>query len=376
MGMIIKMPIPFYGIKKFYEENAQEILEVVGRVYSGGMLFGEETMQLEKDLVELTGRKYAVTVGSCTDALFFALKSLGVGAGDEVIITSFSFIASVSPILRVRAVPVFVDIDPETCLMDIFDMGKKITPRTKAIIAVHLFGQTVDISSIEKIARKNNIKLIEDAAQGLGAKSGNRMAGSMGQASCLSFDPTKVISAFGSGGAVLTDDEAVYKKIIQLRYHGKGEGDDFVWEGYNSRLSASQSALLSYQLRSHLDKRINRLREIAGIYDKEIGKIAEINIPESLPGNFHIYHKYVIQTSQRDTLKLYLKENGIDTMIHYTRPLFEYSLFKNRSYKAEKTLVCKNICNKVLSLPIYPELTNQQIDYICNSIKKFYSKPC
>jgi len=370
------MKIPFYGIKKFYDDNAQEILGIVNDVYSGGMLFGDDTVKLEKELCDFTGRKYAVTVSSCTDALFFALKSLGVGAGDEVIITSFSFIASVSPILRAGALPVFVDIDPSTYLMDLADMEKKITPKTKAILAVHLFGQTVDISGIEKIARKNNINLIEDAAQGLGAKSGNRMAGSMGQASCLSFDPTKVISAFGSGGAVLTDDEAVYKKIIQLRYHGKGEGDDFMGEGYNSRLSASQCALLSYQLRSHLDKRISRLREIAGIYDNELGKISEITIPVSLPGNFHIYHKYVIQTSQRDALKLYLKENGIDTMIHYARPLFEYSLFKKYPYRAENIFVNPNICNKVLSLPIYPELTNQQIDYICNSIKKFYSKPC
>jgi len=368
------MKIPFYGIKKFYEENAQEILEVVGSVYSGGILFGDEIVRLEKELCELTGRKYAVTVSSCTDALFFALKSAGVGQGDEVIITSFSFIASVSPIVRAGAVPVFTDIDPATCLMNIDDMESKINGKTKAILAVHLFGQTMDIYKIERIALKNHLIVIEDVAQGLGAKSGNRIAGSLGQVSCLSFDPTKVISAFGSGGAVLTDDEHIYEQIKKLRYHGKGESDDYVSEGYNCRLSAPQCALLSYQLKVHLHKRIARLREIASIYHGELNHIDGLSVPVASPDNFHIYHKYVLQTQYRDELKLFLKDKGIDTRIHYTRPLFEYSLFKNLSYRAENIPVCTNICKKVLSLPIYPELTNQQIDYICSSILKFYHR--
>jgi UDP-2-acetamido-2-deoxy-ribo-hexuluronate aminotransferase len=366
------MKIPFYGIKRFYEENSREILDVVHGVYSGGMLFGEDTLTLEKDLCGFTWRKYAVTVGSCTDALFFALKSAGVGRGDEVLITSFSFIASVSPVLRVGAVPVFTDIDPYTCLMDVDDMESKITAKTKAILAVHLFGQTLDIEKIERIAQKNHIIVIEDVAQGLGAMSGKRHAGSMGQVSCLSFDPTKVISAFGSGGAVLTDDEQIYKQIKKLRYHGKGDADDYLSEGYNCRLSAPQCALLSYQLKFHLDKRIARLREIASIYHDQLHPIDGLSVPVASPDNFHIYHKYAIRSNQRDELKLRLRENGIESMVHYTRPLYEYSLFKDHPYKADDIVHCKPVCRDVLSLPIYPELTEHEIEYICLTIKNFY----
>ena len=366
--------IPFYGIKKFYEENSQEILGVVNRVYSSGMMFGEEILKFERELCSLTGRKYAITVNSCTDALFFALKSAGIGNGDEVIVTSFSFIASAGSIIRAGAIPVFTDIDPNTYLMDIADMESKITSSTKAIITVHLFGHSLDISAIEQITKNNNLFLIEDAAQGLGAKSGGRNAGSMGNISCLSFDPTKVISAFGSGGAILTDDKQIFEQIKKLRYHGKGESDDFLQEGYNSRLSAAQCAILSYQMNSHLFKRIKRLRKIADIYQNELGNTDEIRLPFSSEGNFHIYHKYVLQTQLRDKLKLWLKENGIETLIHYPRPLFEYSLFNNYPFSAENIINCNDICQRVLSLPIYPELQNEEVDYICKTIKKFYKQ--
>jgi UDP-2-acetamido-2-deoxy-ribo-hexuluronate aminotransferase len=365
------MAIPFYGIKKFYEENSNEILDTVNRVYSLGMMFGEETVKLENELCKLTGRKFAITVNSCTDALFFALKSAGVGKGNEVIVTSFSFIASSSPIVRVGAIPVFADINPSTYLTDISDLEKKITTKTKAIIAVHLFGQTLDISAIETIAKKNNIFLIEDAAQALGAKSAGRKAGSMGNTSCLSFDPTKILSAFGSGGALLTDDEQIYKIINKLRYHGKGSVDDYELPGFNSRLSASQCALLTYQMNKHLTKRINRLREIAQIYQHELSDIDELTLPEVLEGNLHIFHKYVIQTPCRDKLRTFMKDHGIETMVHYSKPSFKYSLFLNFSHKAENITVCDNVCNNVLSIPIYPELKEEEIYYICKTIKSF-----
>lgn len=363
------MHIPFYGIKRFYEKNSREILDVVHSVYSDGMHFGEETEKLENELCKITGRKYAVTVNSCTDALFFALKSANIKENDEVLVTSFSFIASVSPILRAGAIPVFIDINPRTYLMDIEDAENKITEKTKAVISVDLFGQALNINELEQIAKKNHLFLIEDAAQGLGAKSGNRVAGSMGTVSCLSFDPTKVISAFGSGGAVLTDDEKIFKLVKQLRYHGKGETDDFGLQGYNCRLASSQCALLTYQLKEHLSKRIHRLRDIASLYNNAFGINNDIIIPESPAENFHIYHKYVLQTKSRDKVKGYLNEKGIETMIHYPKPLYEFSLFSKHRYKAEGIAICKEICNHVLSLPVYPELTDEELDYICKAIK-------
>jgi UDP-2-acetamido-2-deoxy-ribo-hexuluronate aminotransferase len=370
------MKIPFYGIKQFYNNNAKDILDAVHSVYSGGMLFGEETVKLEKELCRITGRKHAVTVNSCTDAIFFALKSTGIKQGDEILVTSFSFIASATPIIRAGAVPVFVDIDSMTFLMNLDDAKKKITSKTKAIIGVHLFGQTLNITETENFAKKHNLILIEDAAQALSAKSGERIAGSMGLASCLSFDPTKVISAFGSGGALLTNDEQIYISAVKLRYHGKGESGDFETEGYNCRLSAAQCAIINYQIKEHLSKRIERLREIAALYNQKLDAIENIYLPKSISGNYHIYHKFVIRAKFRDELKSFLSAKGIETMIHYPKPLFQHSLFDKHPHKAENISFCHDACAAVLSLPIYPELNTKDIDYICDTVKSFYQKKC
>ena len=368
------MKIPFYGIKRFYENHSAEILNILNSVYLKGQIFGEETFTLEKELAEHIGRKHAVTVSSCTDALFFALKAGGVKEGDEVLVSSFSFIASASPIIRIGAIPVFVDIDPDTFLMDTKDMKMKITSKTKAIIGVHLFGQSLDIDTISKIAKQNNLIFIEDTAQGFGSMSGKNKAGSTGDFCCLSFDPTKVISAFGSGGAVLTDDDNSNDTLLKLRYHGKSKADDFEIAGYNSRLSAPQCALISYQIKELLPERLNRLQEIAVLYNNELGAIKELILPRALPQNFHIFNKYVIRTEKRDKFLEYLKKNGISAMVHYSKPLYDYSLFINTAFRSEDINVCGNMCGKVISLPIYPELTNDEIIYISKTIHSFFNQ--
>lgn len=365
------MNIPFYGIKRFYEKFSKQIIDNVDSVYSEGQLFGDEVVKLEKELCKQTGRKYAVTVNSCTDALFFALQSLDIKKGDEVLLTSFSFIASATPIIRTGATPVFVDIDPNTFLMDYDDLKMKISSRTKAIVGVHIFGQLLNIEELEKIAKENNLCLIEDAAQGFGASSANRIAGSMGNISCLSFDPTKIISAFGSGGALLTDDAELYRMAKKLRYHGKSENNEYEILGYNSRLSASQCAIINYQLKEHLSGRIDKLRQIASVYNQELGDIEGIIVPQSLAENFHIYHKYALQTKDRDKMLIHLKAKGIETMIHYSKPLYKNRIFSGFDNKTNNCKICEKICDNVISLPIYPELTDEEIKYVCESVKSF-----
>ncbi|MFH0867658.1 MAG: DegT/DnrJ/EryC1/StrS family aminotransferase [Bacteroidota bacterium] len=366
------MLIPFYGIKRFYEKNSADILNLLNSVYVKGQIFGDEILSLEKELAAYFERRFAVTAGSCTDALFFALKAGRIKEGDEVLVSSFSFIASASCITRIGAVPIFVDIDPDTFLMDMEDLKKKITPKTKAIIGVHLFGQSFDIHAVDKIAKQHNILFIEDAAQGFGSISGKTKAGSLGKISCLSFDPTKVISAFGSGGAMLTDDDNIYRQLLKYKYHGKSTDNDYEIQGYNSRLSAAQCALLSYQLKEHLSDRHTRLRQIAERYNNELAAVKELILPFEIPENYHIYHKYVIRTDERNGLSGNLKKNGISTMIHYPKPLNQYSLFHNKPFRAENITTCSKICSEVLSLPIYPELTDEEIMFICKSIKSFF----
>jgi dTDP-4-amino-4,6-dideoxygalactose transaminase len=340
-------------------------------VYLKGNHFGNETEELENELCRFTGRKFAIGLNSCTDALYLALKTANIGAGDEVLVTSFSFIASASPILRAGATPVFVDISPDTFLMDFTTLENKLTKKTKAIIAVHLFGQTLDMAAVENFSKEHNLVLIEDAAQALGAMFNGRKAGTMGLSSCLSFDPTKVISAFGSGGALLTDDEKVENYVRQLRYHGKTNDNDFAFTGLNCRLSGSSCALLTYQIKELLNERIIRLREIAEIYNQELNGLPDVIIPFLDNKCFHIYHKYVIRSQSRDELRSFLKNRGIETMVHYPLPLSDYNVFVQGSGEKPILPVCRQSGKEVLSLPIFPELSNEEIYYICDSIKCF-----
>lgn len=369
-----KINIPFFGIDRMYAKYSDQILERLHSVYSDGrVLQGPEISEFEEGITKYCGRKFGVSVGSCTDALYFALKSAGVNQSDEVLVTSFSFIASASPIVRIGAVPVFVDIEPDYYMMNLNDLESKITNKTKAIIAVHLFGQTLPIDEIEEIAVKNNLILIEDAAQSLGSKYKNRMAGSMGLCSCISFDPTKVIGAFGSGGVLLTDNEDIYSTVKKLRYHGKNTNTGvFEIFGFNSQLASGKAALLSLQL-DLLEDWIKRRREIAGIYSDELSDIEEINLPKIRDGAEHIYHKFVISTKNRDNLRNYLKEKGIQIMVHYNKTIYENPSFNSIRYKADGLSIVHDVKKSVLSLPLYPELKNDEVLYICDAIKAYFT---
>lgn len=366
--------IPFMSIERMVSRHKNEISNNVMRVYSSGQMLHDKCIDdLENNLTRLCDRKFAVTVNSCTDAIYFALHAAGIRPGDEVLITSFSFIASVSPILRIGAVPVFVDLSEDCFMMTLGDIEKKITPRTKAIIVVHLFGQMLPLDAIEKMAKDHGLTVIEDAAQSIGSYQNKRPAGNLGLASCLSFDPTKIIGAFGTGGAVLTDDLTVYKTLKKLHYHGKNyKTGNFEIIGYNSRISSSQAALLNFQL-DHLKKWISRRNEIASMYSEKLKHLCQIQTPKILSGNIHTFHKYVIKTERRHELIQFLKNKGIETKIHYEKLLFEYKLFNNYKFFAENIKTAHHVKDSVLSLPIYPELNDTEVKYISLKISEFFS---
>ncbi|MBU0486668.1 MAG: DegT/DnrJ/EryC1/StrS family aminotransferase [Bacteroidetes bacterium] len=365
--------IPFYNVDRVYQSQREEFLAIIDRVYStGSMLMGQEIESAELSMARFCGRKHAVLVGSCTDALFFALEAVGVKPGDEVLVPAFSFIASVTPILRIGAIPVFVDIDPTHFMMDIADAERKVTSATKAIMCVHLFGQTLDIQQLEGFSEKHGIPLVEDSAQSFGSFSEGRAAGGMGLVSCVSFDPTKVIGAFGNGGLLLSDDENICNHVRKLHYHGRNKSGDYEILGYNSRMANAQAAILEFQLKSLPDKIAER-NSVAAQLDKQLADIKEITTPQPRVGSTHIYHKYVIRAKSRNELMAFLKRNGVKTMIHYGKALNEHLLFQNFTHRADGLSAVHHIKQQVLSLPVYPELSAQEISHICLMIRQFYA---
>ncbi|MCX7862509.1 MAG: DegT/DnrJ/EryC1/StrS family aminotransferase [Bacteroidales bacterium] len=362
--------IPYYGLKRFYEQHAFVIQQLLHKSFSNGFfLDGKEIEEFEHAIAQYCHRKYAVSVGSCTDALYFSLLSLGIGKGDEVLLPSFSFISTLSAILRVGACPVFLDLQKNDFSISLNEIKQKRTSHTKALISVPLFGSTQDYSEIEQWCRENHIFFIEDAAQALGVNINNRPSGSWGNISCISFDPSKIIHAFGTGGVILTDDYSIYQYIKQLRYHGKKE-NNFIHVGFNSRISTFQAKLLLWQL-EHINSIINQRQSIAHKYIHELSSLLFIELPKFSTNVSHTFHKFVIKSPFRDLLKKHLEANGIQVMVHYPKLLFDYSLINSYSFRAEQILHARQLTSEVLSLPLYPELTENEQLHICNCIKTF-----
>lgn len=360
------MTIPFFNLSRFYEKHKNELNSLSGKVFSSGRwMDGNHIAELESNLAKLFNRKYAITTGSCTDALYFALLAAGIKPGDEIIVPSFSFIASVTPVIRAGAVPIFLDSLKDSNWLCIEEVERKITSKTKAILAIHLFGDYYDVEPLKKLADKYKLVLIEDAAQSI--NNSHSESKNYSKIMCLSFDPTKVINAFGSGGAVLCDNKQIYDQIIQLRYHGKSD-QDYTVKGFNSRISELQASFLNYQLNIFQEILGDRKR-IAFQYFELLSGIKNIELPQK-ENNFN-WHKFVIKCKNRDALRSHLKESDIDTLIHYPKPLFEYSVIKNNPHKAEGISQVYITCSEVLSLPIYNYMTDQEIEYICNTIKSF-----
>lgn len=333
----------------------------------GWFVLGEELQAFESDFAAYCGVAFAIGVGSGTDALHLALKACGIGPGDEVITVSHTFIATALAIVWTGATPVFVDIDAETFTMDPERAAEAVTSKTRAILPVHLYGQCADMDPILDIAAAHDLKVIEDAAQAHGAVYKGRKAGSMGHLGCFSFYPTKNLGAYGDAGAVVTSDAELFERIRLLRNYGQTEKYRHDSMGYNSRLDEMQAAVLRIKLR-HLDAWNARRRQIAANYSASF-EDSDLRLQRTPDGFDSVYHLYVVQSTDRDHMQSALRQKNIETLVHYPVPV--------HSQKAVRDLHClkmplpatERCAKEVLSLPMGPELTDDQVDYVCRSVQ-------
>lgn len=377
--------INFLDLKKQHNFIRKEINKALKETLEGGVFIGGvEVEKFEKEFAKFCKVKYAVSVNSGTDALFLALKSLGIGQGDEVITTPFTFIATVEAIVNCGARPVFVDINTNDFNIDVYKIEKAITEKTKAIIPVHLFGQMADMDEIMRIARKYKLYVVEDAVQAIGAeikfvnsqyirKFVGLKAGSIGDVGCFSFFPSKNLGAMGDGGIITTNNKRLAEKIRLFKNHGSSEKDKYknLLIGINSRLDAIQATVLRVKLK-HLENWNKKRRSIAEIYNKNLANLKEIKTPKIT--NSHVFNCYTVRAKKRNELKAYMKKMSIETKIYYPICLHLQPALKNFGYRLGDFPEAEKSANQVLSLPIYPELFEAEQNFIIKKIREFYKK--
>jgi dTDP-4-amino-4,6-dideoxygalactose transaminase len=365
------MQIPMLDLKAQFATYKKEVMRAIEEVCDSQMFcLGPAVEKFEKETATYCGCKYAIGVSSGTDALLVGLMAAGIGSGDEVITTPFTFFATAGVVSRLGARPVFVDVDASTYNITPGKIEEKIGSRTRAIIPVHLFGQVAQMKPIMEIARRHKLLIIEDAAQAMGAKQDGSRAGSMGDIGCFSFYPTKNIGAFGDAGLVITNDSALAEKMRLLRVHGENPRYFYRMIGGNFRMDNLQGAVLSVKLK-YLDGWNKRRRENAAIYNR-IFSGTIVKPPQIEQNNESIYHQYTIVAPKRDILQVYLAKQGIGTGIFYPRPLHLQDCFSELGYKVGDFPVAEELAASVLSLPIYPELTAGQIEYVAKKVLEFY----
>ena len=366
------MKIQFVDLRKQYAPLKDEILSGISRVLDGMQLFlGENVQALEKEFAQFCGAAHGIGVCDGTAALQIILRAMDIGPGDEVITVSHTFIATAEAIILTGAKPVFVDIDPSSYLMDISQVEAKITPRTKAILPVHLYGQTVDMDPLLEIASRHGLRVVEDACQAHGAEYKGRKAGTLGDAAGFSFYYSKNLGAYGEGGFISTNDPELAAKMRKVRDHGSGVRYHHDLIGVNGRLDEIQAVVLRAKL-PHLAAWNEKRREHARLYN-ELLKGTSAVIPAERSGNAPVYHLYVIRTPKRDELQAFLKDQGIFTGIHYPIPVHLQKAMEFLGYKQGDFPVTEKVVSQILSLPMYAELADDEIKYVADSIKTFYS---
>lgn len=369
------MPVPLIDSAAHHAALLPQLKEAFDRVIgSGRFILGPYVEEFERSLAKVCGAKHAIGVSSGTDALLVALMALGIGPGDEVITTPFTFFATASCITRVGATPVFVDINPRTYNIEAEDIEGAITERTKAILPVHLFGLPANMGPIMAIARKHKLRVIEDAAQALGAKYESKPVGAIGNVGCFSFYPTKNMPAAGDAGACVTDDNALAERIRMLRVHGLRRGAHYLYDavGGNFRLDALHAALLSVKL-PHLEKWNRRRRFLADRYGRALEDLP-VSTPFEPPTREHVYSNYTIRVRSggRDPVQHHLRAMEIETRVYYPVPLHLQPAYKGLGLKKGQFPVSEAAAAEVLSLPIYPEMTNAQQDEVIAAIRDYY----
>jgi dTDP-4-amino-4,6-dideoxygalactose transaminase len=368
------MKVPLLDLKVQYSTIRSEVQQAIGRVVeSQHFILGPEVEELEQEIAAFCQVRFAIGVSSGTDALLAALMAISIGPKDEVITTAYSFFATAGVIARLGARPVFVDIDPKTFNLDSNAVGQKITPRTNAIIPVHLFGQCAEMDQIMEVVQGKNIHVIEDAAQAIGAKDNKaRQAGTIGHMGCFSFFPSKNLGAFGDAGMVVTNDDHLAETVRVLRIHGTKPKYHHSLVGGNFRLDALQAGVLRVKLK-HLSRwtemrRINASRYRSLFEEMRFSKY--LSAPEDSGG--HIYNQFVCLFPDRDRLQFFLREKGVETEVYYPIPLHLQDCFRHLGYRAGDFPQAEGAARDSLALPIYPEITEEQQKYVVEKIREFY----
>lgn len=367
------MNIPWVNLTIQHQNIRAEINSAIqGVLDRSDFILGQDVAKLEEEFAVYCGTKYAVGVDSGLSALELSLRALGIGKGDEVLVPAHTFTATAAAVTFAGAVPVFVDIDPLTWNMDATKIEQSITPRTKAILPVHLYGLPADMNMILGVAEKFKLAVVEDACQGHGAIYKGHRTGSMGNAAAFSFYPTKNLGACGDGGMVTTDDHRVAETIRALRNCGQREKNIHELEPFNHRLDNLQAAILRIKLK-YLDQWLESRRKLAALYKDRLAD-TDIKCQDEPPGYHHVYHLFVIRTKNRDAMQTYLKEHGIGTAIHYPTPVHLQPFYDKTGEARGRFPVAERVCNEILSLPMFPEMTNEQAEVVASCIKEFHTQ--
>jgi dTDP-4-amino-4,6-dideoxygalactose transaminase len=365
--------IPLVDLVAQYRSIQPEIDAAIQKVLiTGRFILGDEVSALEGEIAAYLGVKHGVGVASGTDALILALRALGIGPGDEVILPAYTFFATAGAVLNVGAAPKLVDIDPKTYCLDTEQVRASISPATKAIIPVHLYGHPADMNPILELAQEQDLKIIEDNAQAFGSSYFGRKTGSFGDLACLSFFPSKNLGGYGDGGMVVTDDEELAKVVSMLRTHGWQQKYFPEILGYNSRLDTLQAAILRVKL-GYIDRWNERRRELAEAYNQSLSRIPDLTLPYQAPGVKHVYHLYVVSYKGRDALQQNLKENGISSSVYYPQPLHLSDPCKGLGYQQGDFPHSERASRETLAIPLYPEMTQEQVNRVVSAIGMMFT---
>ena len=366
--------IPFNDLNALHEPILPELRDAFERVVAtSAFSSGPEVVAFEQELAARVGTSHAVGVGSGTAALHLALVAAGIGPGDEVVLPPNTFFATAEAVVAAGATPVFADVDPDTALIDPDAVEAVITDRTAALIAVHLYGQPADMDRMGEIARRNGLFLLEDAAQAIGASWRDRPAGSLGDAAAFSFYPGKNLGAMGDAGALVTDDAAHASELLLLREHGQREKYRSERIGWTSRLDAVQAVVLSAKL-PHLDEWNAQRRAVAALYDDALAGVGDLVLPPVAAGGKPVWHLYVVRTAAPGEVADFLRARGIETGRHYPEPPHLSAAYAALGYAPGSFPVTETLANEVLSLPVFPGMTEEQVDAVADALKEYFDR--
>ncbi|MBV7272914.1 DegT/DnrJ/EryC1/StrS family aminotransferase [Clostridiaceae bacterium UIB06] len=368
------MKVNFYTSLREYSERKEEFNKAIFDVVeSGSFILGPKVTELEEQIKAYTGAKHAIGVASGTDALVIASHILGFTDGKEVITSPFTFLASTSCIAKHNAKPVFVDIDEETFEINTNKIEEKITPNTAGIVPIHLFSQMNNMDRIMEVASKHNLRVLEDAAEAFGMRWHGKHSGTIGDMGIFSFFPTKTLGGYGDGGMIITNDDNLAQMTKMFRVHGASKKYHYDYIGYNSRLDSMQAAVLSVKLK-YIDEAIKKRETVAKWYTDKLSDCEYIRFPKIKGDQSPVYYVFNLLAEKRDELADFLKENEIGYSIYYPIPLHMQKCFSYLGHKKGDFPVAEKISQEILALPIYPEITEKEVDFVCDTIKKFYRK--